>query len=184
MKKIVLIVAALLIVTGVDAEAQERWMMGAAGSLPLGEYAPVFCVGVEGSFYALKSGPFRFGPGVGLLLGEYKYSNPRFSDARLKMPIYGRGEYEWNLGMVRPFVLLDVGGMITLAPANVGKKEKIGEDFANYRPSFFFTPSVGIDVGRHFFVAAGVLCQQLRYRNDLAPSRLSASASLKLGVRF
>ena len=165
-------------------------MVGVEGSLPLSEHAPAITAGVEGSCYIWDWGAFRLGPGAGLLVGEFRATNPypTYSQARLKLSLFARGEYKWGSGAVKPFVLLDAGGQMTLAPGYSSKEDPTWWDKAGYAltntTSFFFTPAVGMDLSRHFYLSAGVWCQQQRYREGLVPSRLTASAILKLGVRF
>ena len=165
-------------------------MVGVEGSLPLSEHAPIFTAGVEGSCYIWDWGAFRLAPGTGLLIGEFRGTNPNsaYANGRLKMSVFARGEYKWGSGAVKPFVLLDAGGQITLSPGYSSKEDPTWWDKTGYAltntTSLFFTPSVGLDLGRHFYVSAGVWCQQQRYREGLAPSRLTASVILKLGARF
>ena len=190
MHKHILLLLAILFSSAI-AEAQERWMVGAAGSLPLGEYAPVYTFGVEGSYYAVDSEAFRFGPGIGFLMVDFPQARTFNSPCEgLDMLVFGRAEYKWSHGAVRPFVLLDAGGMVTLAPdysywnsSGPGDKERSSANKAS-NITFFFSPLVGMDIGRRFYAAAGVWCMHPRRLSTATPYRITASASLKLGVRF
>lgn len=88
-------------------------MVGATGSLLLGEYAPVYTFGVEGSYYAVDSGAFRFGPGIGFLMVDLPLAHTFNRPCEgLDMLVFGRAEYKWSQGAVRPFVLLGCGACI------------------------------------------------------------------------
>lgn len=188
MKKRLLLLLVLLC-SAVVAGAQERWMVGATGSLPFGKMAPVYTAGVEGSYYALESGAFRFGPGIGLLMVDLPPVRTVNRPCEgLDLLAFGRGEYRWDLGTIRPFVLLDAGGMVTVAPdytyenwTGPGDKEHTSANKSS-NITFFFSPMVGVDIGRHFYAAAGVWCMHPRWYAK--PFQITASASLKLGVRF
>lgn len=48
--------------------------------------------------------------------------------------------------------------------------------------ALFFTPQIGVNFGKHYYAAAGVWCQWAR--SQWAALALTASASLRIGVRF
>ena len=93
------------------ARAQGPWMVGADGAVGLSAYAPRFSVGVEASFYLLDRPHFKLGPGIGFTFSGERYEFLHQANLRkgCYIPVFLRGEYDFPLGNIYGFALLDLG---------------------------------------------------------------------------
>ena len=194
MKRFCLALITILCVS-IPAVAQERWMVNQTATLGLDKLrAPRYSLGIETSCYLLQLGTFRVGPGAGVLFslpytdvyekggGPYPYYERAFT-----MPLFLRVEYGFGSENARFFTLLDVGTHITLAEgvdqySDNRYRSLVFRPTAGTLQALFFTPQIGVNFGKHYYAAAGVWCQWAR--SQWAALALTASASLRIGVRF
>lgn len=196
MKKHSLVILLTAFCVTLSAGAQERWMVNQVGTLRLDKQrAPLYSLGVEASCYLLRAGTFRVGPGAGILFSrpycdvwanESPYSRAVYGKA-FTMPLFLRAEVDFGNERARIFSLLDVGTHITLAEqaemiTNDQFRSLLGQYVVGSLRALYITPQVGVNFGQHFYATAGVWCQWARSR--YAELALTASASLRVGVRF
>lgn len=161
-------------------------MMETSGAIGLSAYAPLFLAGAETSFYLLDRPHFKLGPGVGFTISGERYELLPRGDLRkgCYIPVFLRGEYDFPLGNIYGFALLDLGYQFGVFGWADHGSILSGSEICAFR-AWFASPQVGLNLGRRTYLATGlwIPCKYVRDKSGYG-QEIPLSLSLRIGVRF
>ncbi|MBQ9450718.1 MAG: hypothetical protein IJU34_05320 [Bacteroidales bacterium] len=168
------------------ARAQGPWMVGADGAVGLSAYAPRFSVGVEASFYLLDRPHFKLGPGIGFTFSGERYEFLHQANLRkgCYIPVFLRGEYDFPLGNIYGFALLDLGYQFGVFGWAYNGSRLMNAEILAFR-AWFASPQVGLNLGKRTYLATGLWIPFKNVREKTGYGQeIPLSLSLRFGVRL